>query len=157
MIQNQPHELTTKGKKDLEKELKHLREVARIENIKALQDARAQGDLSENADYDAARDEQGKINARITQIEAILKNYVIIQKDKSGVIGTGNTVIVKFLDTGDEEKYQIIGPLQADPLNGKLSNQSPLGRALEGKTEGQRVDYKSETGKEFSVEILEVN
>jgi len=156
MIKNQPHELTTRGKNELEKELKHLREVARIENIKALQDARAQGDLSENADYDAAREQQGKINARITQIEAILKNYVIIQKDKTGVISTGSSVEVKFDGEDETEKYRIIGTLQTDPLSGKISNQSPLGKALIGKKVGQVVDFKSETGKEFTVEIIEV-
>jgi len=156
MIQNQPFELTTRGKNDLEKEIKELREVTRIENIKALQDARAQGDLSENADYDAARDAQGKINARITRIEAILKNYVIITKDKSGLIGTGSTVEVKFSDADESEKYRIMGPLQTDPLSGKISNKSPLGKALIGKKAGQNVEYKSETGQEFKAEIIEV-
>lgn len=156
MLQNQPHELTVKGKNDLEKELKQLREVDRVENIKALQEARAQGDLSENADYDAARDQQGKINSRINEIEAILKNYVIIQKDKTGVISTGSTVEVRFAGDDETEKYRIIGTLQTDPLSGKISNQSPLGKALIGKKVGQSVDFKSETGKEFTVEIVEV-
>lgn len=156
MSMNQPHELTTRGKNDLEKELKRLREVDRVENIKALQDARAQGDLSENADYDAARDQQGKINARITEIEAILKNYVIIQKDKTGMIAVGNTVEVKFADEDDTETYVIIGSLQTDPLSGKISNQSPLGKALMGKKVGDKVMFTSETGNEFNVEIIEV-
>jgi transcription elongation factor GreA len=156
MIQNQPHELTTRGKNELEKELKQLREVDRVENIKALQEARAQGDLSENADYDAARDQQGKINSRINEIEAILKNYVIIQKDKTGVISTGSTVEVRFKGEDDTEKYRIIGTLQTDPLSGKISNQSPLGKALIGKKVGQTCDFKSETGREFTVEIVEV-
>ncbi len=156
MIQNQPFELTTRGKNDLEKEIKQLREVTRIENIKALQDARAQGDLSENADYDAARDAQGKINARITRIETILKNYVIITKDKTGVIGTGSTVEVKYSGADESEIYRIMGPLQTDPINGKISNKSPLGKVLLGKKAGQKVEYKSETGREFKVEIIEV-
>lgn len=156
MIQNQPHELTTRGLHELEKELKQLREVARIENIKALQDARAQGDLSENADYDAAREQQGKINSRINQIDAILKNYVIITKDKSGLVGTGSTVEIKFDGSDDSEKFRIMGTLQTDPISGKISNQSPLGKALIGKKAGQKVEYKSETGKEFTVTIVEV-
>lgn len=156
MSKNQPYELTTRGKNDLEKELKRLREVDRVENIKALQDARAQGDLSENADYDAARDQQGKINARINEIEAILKNYVIIQKDKTGMISAGSTVEVRFDGEDETEKYVIIGSLQTDPLSGKISNQSPLGKALIGKKVGDKVDFTSETGNDFTVEVVEV-
>lgn len=156
MVQTTPFELTSQGLKELEKELKYLREVAREENIKALQEARSQGDLSENADYDAAREEQGKINARINEIEAVLKNFVLIGTDKSDIISTGSTVEIKFADADDSDEYRIIGTLQADPLSGKLSNQSPLGKALIGKKSGETVIYKSETGKEFTVEIIGV-
>ncbi len=156
MSKNQPHELTTRGKNELEKELKQLREVDRVENIKALQEARAQGDLSENADYDAARDQQGKINARITEIENILKNYVIIQKDKTGAIATGATVSVRFAGEDETETYRILSSLETDPLNGKISNQSPLGLALIGRRVGDTVQFVSESGAEFTVEVLEV-
>jgi transcription elongation factor GreA len=153
MVTAQKHELTEAGKRELEKELKHLREVKREENIKALQEARAQGDLSENADYDSAKEEQAKINGRITEIENILKNFVIIKKDTSGLISTGSTVEVLFEGQSKAEKFQIIGTLQADPLNGKLSNKSPLGKALLGKKMGDEVMYKSETGQPFTIQI----
>ena len=153
MVTTVKHELTESGKRDLEKELKHLREVKREENIKALQEARAQGDLSENADYDSAKEEQAKINGRITEIESILKNFVIIKKDTSGLISTGSTVEVLFEGQSKAEKFQIIGTLQADPLNGKLSNKSPLGKALLGKKNGDVVPYKSETGQLFTITV----
>jgi transcription elongation factor GreA len=153
MVTTVKHELTESGKRDLEKELKHLREVKREENIKALQEARAQGDLSENADYDSAKEEQAKINGRITEIESILKNFVIIKKDTSGLISTGSTVEVLFEGQSKPEKFQIIGTLQADPLNGKLSNKSPLGKALLGKKNGDVVSYKSETGQLFTITV----
>jgi transcription elongation factor GreA len=153
MVTTVKHELTESGKRDLEKELKHLREVKREENIKALQEARAQGDLSENADYDSAKEEQAKINGRITEIESILKNFVIIKKDTSGLISTGSTVEVLFEGQSKAEKFQIIGTLQADPLNGKLSNKSPLGKALLGKKNGDVVTYKSETGQLFTITV----
>ncbi|XMB66149.1 transcription elongation factor GreA [Mycoplasmatota bacterium zrk1] len=156
MVNTQPHELTTDGLQKLEKEIKHLREVARIDNIKALQDARAQGDLSENADYDAAREQQAKINGRITEIENILKNYVIITEDDSDAVKTGKTVVVKFEGEEELETYIIVGSLETDPLEGKVSNQSPLGKALIGKTSGQKVDYITESGKEFVLEVIEV-
>ncbi len=149
------HELTEQGLQELKSEIKHLREVTRIENIKALQEARAQGDLSENADYDAAREQQGRINTRITEIENILKNYIIIKTTKSGMISTGSTVKIDF--DGVLEEYEIIGTLQANPLDFKLSNQSPLGKALLGKIKGDTVHYKSETNKEFKVKVIEVN
>jgi transcription elongation factor GreA len=133
MVTAVKHELTESGKRDLEKEIKYLREVKREENIKALQEARAQGDLSENADYDSAKEEQAKINARIVEIESILKNFVIIKKDASGLISTGSTVELLFEGESKAEKFQIIGTLQADPLNGKISNKSPLGKSLLGK------------------------
>ncbi|QVK19977.1 transcription elongation factor GreA [Mycoplasmatota bacterium] len=156
MVNTQPHELTTDGLQKLEKEIKHLREVARIDNIKALQDARAQGDLSENADYDAAREQQAKINGRISEIENILKNYVIITEDDSDAVKTGKTVVVKFEGEEELETYIIVGSLETDPLEGKVSNQSPLGKALIGKTSGQKVDYITESGKEFVLEVIEV-
>jgi transcription elongation factor GreA len=153
MVTAVKHELTESGKRDLEKEIKFLREVKREENIKALQEARAQGDLSENADYDSAKEEQAKINARITEIENILKNFVIIKKDSSGLISTGSMVELLFEGESKAEKFQIIGTLQADPLNGKISNKSPLGKSLLGKKNGDVVTYKSETGQPFTISI----
>ncbi len=157
MVNTQPHQLTAGGLTKLEKELKQLREVTRLENIKALQDARAQGDLSENADYDAAREEQAKINGRITEVEGILKNYVIIAEDNSEVVKLGKTVSVKFKGEKTIETYTMVGRLETDPLKGKVSDQSPLGKALLGKVPKDKVEFSSETGHVFNIEVIEVN
>lgn len=148
--------LTEAGFQNLKEELETLKEVDRKENLEALKEARAQGDLSENADYDAARDEQARIEARIKEIENILKHSEIIRDTASRVVMIGKTVNVKFLGNNIEKEYTIVGHLEANPLNGKISNESPLGRALIGHKKGQSVTYKAETGKEISVEIIDI-
>ena len=120
--------LTEEGLKNLQDELYQLKNVDRVKNITALQEARAQGDLSENADYDAARDQQAQIAARIATIEKILKNYEII---KDGANNLGKWVKIEFLDLEDEDEpavavYKIVGTLEADPLRQLISNESPL-------------------------------
>ncbi|MGD9909026.1 MAG: transcription elongation factor GreA [Candidatus Izemoplasmatales bacterium] len=148
--------LTEAGFQNLKDELETLKEVDRKENLEALKEARAQGDLSENADYDAARDEQARIEARIKEIENILKHSEIIRDTASRVVMIGKTVNVKFVGNNIEKEYTIVGHLEANPLNGKISNESPLGRALIGHKKGQSVTYKAETGKEISVEIIDI-
>ena len=122
---NQKYTLTQEGLKNLQEELKHLTEVARVENIRALQEARAQGDLSENADYDAARDEQSKIAGRIAVIENILKNYELIGDEANNL---GKWVKVEFIGLEDDDDpvqvYKIVGTLEADPLQQLISNPS---------------------------------
>jgi len=148
--------LTEAGFQNLKDELETLKEVDRKENLEALKEARAQGDLSENADYDAARDEQARIEARIKEIENILKHSEIIRDTASRVVMIGKTVNIKFAGNGIEKEYTIVGHLEANPLNGKISNESPLGRALIGHKKGQSVTYKAETGKEITAEIIDI-
>ena len=114
--------LTEAGFQNLKDELETLKEVDRKENLEALKEARAQGDLSENADYDAARDEQARIEARIKEIENILKHSEIIRDTASRVVMIGKTVNIKFAGNGIEKEYTIVGHLEANPLNGKISN-----------------------------------
>ena len=147
--------LTEEGFLEIEEELNHLKQVRRPEIIKALKDARALGDLSENADYDAARDQQAQIAARIATIEKILKNYEII---KDGANNLGKWVKIEFLDLEDEDEpaiavYKIVGTLEADPLRQLISNESPLGSAIVNHKEGDKVYVKSESGEEFWVMI----
>ena len=147
--------LTEEGLKNLQDELYQLKNVERVKNITALQEARAQGDLSENADYDAARDQQAQIAARIATIEKILKNYEII---KDGANNLGKWVKIEFLDLEDEDEpavavYKIVGTLEADPLRQLISNESPLGSAIVNHKEGDKVYVKSESGEEFWVKI----
>ncbi len=148
--------LTEAGLENLKNELQTLKEVDRKENLEALKEARAQGDLSENADYDAARDEQARIEARIKELENILKHTELIKDTASRVVMIGKTVELKFDSKTESKEFTIVGHLEANPLQGKISNESPLGRALIGHKKGQKVVYKAETGTEITVEIADI-
>jgi len=149
------YQLTEQGKRDLEERLDYLKNVARPQIIVAIQDARSQGDLSENADYSSAREEQGKIESEIVRIEDILQHCTIIQaKDSSDQITLGKTA--RIILNGKERLYSIVSTIEVDPKAGKISNESPLGAALIGLKPGEEGSFKSESGKENSFEVLEV-
>lgn len=136
--------VTEEGLKKLQDEYNNLVHVVREEVKAELAEARSLGDLSENADYDAARDKQSQVESRIAQLEIMLQpgNYEII-KSKSGkskTVSIGSTVVIKFLDTNEEGTYTIVGSTEADPLNGKLSNETPLARAILDHKPGEEVD-----------------
>lgn len=150
------YELTEEGRLNLEREKQHLIDVDRPNNIKALQDARSQGDLSENADYDAAREEQSRIEARIAEITEILKNVKIITKDSSNLVTTGKNVTIEFIGMNKTESYDIVGTIEADPFEHKISNESPLGKAIMGHDKGTTLTVVTEKGKEFRVKIIDV-
>jgi len=151
------YKLTEAGHAQLREELEELKGERRTANLEALKEARAQGDLSENADYDAARDEQARIEARIKEIENILKNSEIIKENnRSRVIGMGKTVVIKFLHNNIETEFTIVGKLEANPMQKRVSNESPLGKAIIGTKKGKIVTYKSETGQEINIEIIDV-
>ena len=139
--------LTPEGKKQLEDRLTELKTVLRPEAAKRVGIAREFGDLSENAEYDAAKDEQGMIEAEILEIENKLRNCEIINKDKlsNKVIGVGS--IVKLYDETFEEElqYQIVGSTESNPTKGLISNESPVGQALIGKKKGDTVTIKTST------------
>lgn len=126
--------VTQEGYDELVKEQDNLIHVVRDEVIRELQEARAQGDLSENADYDAARDHQARVEARIRELESMIAKAEIISEDKSSVankaVSLGSTVTILDMDTNEEETYTIVGSIESDPLNGKLSNITPLAVAL---------------------------
>ncbi|MDR0340995.1 MAG: transcription elongation factor GreA [Mycoplasmataceae bacterium] len=126
---------------ELKKELEVLINVERPNIITAIQDARAQGDLSENADYDAAKDKQGIIEGRITEIEYILANYALIDNNKktSNTISVGCSVVIENISDKEQETYQIVGELEASPLEGKISLHSPFAKSLLNKSEGDEV------------------
>ena len=151
-------ELTKKGKKELEEEYQNLINVVRDEVKQQLAEARAQGDLSENADYDAARDRQAQVESRIIEIENILANSIIIDEEgskrKGNKVALGTTVTIKFLNTGKEEKYMIVGTVESDPFNHKISNQCALGVALIGKGLGDIVEVKGKV--DYQVEIVKI-
>ena len=149
--------LTNEGFLEIEEELNHLKEVKRPEIIKALKDARALGDLSENADYDAARNEQAQIEGRIAELEKILETAEIIEKRDTDKVGLGTTVKIKYLEEDDEdvEEYRIVGSKEADPSNNKVSNESPLARGIMGARVGDECVVESPNGS-YRVEIIEI-
>ena len=146
--------LTAQGYLELEAELNDLKQNKRPEVIKALQDARALGDLSENADYDAARNEQAQLEARIKELEYKLEHSEIAESKGSDVVNVGSTVVVAY-DDGEEDEYQIVGSLESDPFNNKISNESPIGKAIMGHKINELCDVESPNGS-YQVKIKSI-
>ncbi len=134
------YQLTQAGKDELIKELEELKS-RRGTIAEKIANARDYGDLSENAEYDAAREEQGQVETRIGEIEEIILNADIIKAKKSSSIQVGSTV--ELSSNGDKATYTIVGPVEADPINGKVSDVSPIGKALMGKKVGDKVTIKT--------------
>ena len=138
--------LTEEGLAELKNELDNLINVRRPENIIAIKEARALGDLSENAEYDAARNEQAQIEARIQQLEKMLENVSIITEVSNDTVGIGNTVSIKYVDDDEEDEYKIVGSQEADPFESKISNESPIAKALFDHKVGDIVTVESPNG-----------
>ena len=140
--------LTYAGLKALEDELESLKVVKRKEVAAKIKEAREQGDLSENAEYDAAKDEQRDIEARIEELEAILKNAEVVVEDEVDFdkINVGCTVKVYDITFDEEVEFQLVGSTEANSLEGKISNESPVGQALIGKKIGDQVDVETQAG-----------
>jgi transcription elongation factor GreA len=140
------HYLTAEGYQNLRNELDYLRSVRRPQVAEHIRIAREDGDLSENAGYDAAKEEQAHVEGRIMTIEAILRNASIIEKGgKSNTVLVGSRVTVRE-DGYDPETYQIVGPAEVNPAKGRISNKSPLGRALLGASVGASVEVNTPGG-----------
>ena len=140
--------LTYAGLKALEDELENLKVVKRKEVAEKIKEAREQGDLSENAEYDAAKDEQRDIEARIEELEGILKNAEVVVEDEvdSDKINVGCKVDVYDVEFEEEIEFQIVGSTEANSLEGKISNESPVGKALIGASIGDVVEVETPTG-----------
>lgn len=149
--------LTEEGLEDLKKELDNLINVRRPENIIAIKEARALGDLSENAEYDAARNEQAQIEGRIKQLEKMLENVSIIAEVSKDKVSIGNTVSIKYVDDDDDEveEYKIVGSQEADPFESRISNESPIAKALFDHKVGDIVTVESPNGA-YEVEIVSI-
>ncbi len=149
--------LTYEGHKNLENELEYLKNVKREENKQKIKEAREQGDLSENAEYDAAKDEQRDIETRIKEIEDILKNCEIIVEDESNknIISIGSSIKVCIMSTGMEMDLSIVGATEANSLEGKISNESPLGQALLGARKNQVITVEAPGG-EMQYKVLKI-
>lgn len=149
--------LTAAGFAEIETELAKLREEDRPRIIQAIKEARAQGDLSENADYDAARDEQARVEARIKDLEYQLEHAVIVETVEKGVVGLGSNVTISYIDDeDDQDEYKIVGSLEANILDNKISDESDMGKALCGHKIGDIVTIASPGG-EYEVKIVNVD
>ena len=148
--------LTSNGYLEVENELNKLREEDRPRIIQAIKEARAQGDLSENADYDAARNEQAQVEARIKELEYMIEHAVIIEEAAKDVVGLGSTVEIEYVDDDDTDEYKIVGSLEADPFENKISDESPIGKALSGKKVGDVVKVPSPNG-DYDVKIVKIS
>jgi len=138
--------VTEEKKKALEDELNYLKTIKRKEILESLEAARALGDLSENTEYHQSREDQGKTEDRILQIEQMLRSAVVVKKHSSISVEIGTTVKVKKENSNNEVTYSIVGAEEADMSDNKISNKSPLGEALFGKTKGDVVSIKTPKG-----------
>ncbi|WP_102026942.1 transcription elongation factor GreA [Salirhabdus sp. Marseille-P4669] len=150
--------MTEEGKQKLEKELHFLKTERRQEVVERIKVARSFGDLSENSEYDAAKDEQAFVESRIAQLEKMIRNAVIIESDNqnSNVVQLGKSVTFQELPDGDEETYTIVGSAEADPFEGKISNDSPMAKSLLGHEIGEEVAVMTPGG-EINVKIIKVD
>lgn len=156
-MSNKNFYVTKEGLKKLEEEIEYLKTTKRAEVKERLKIARGYGDLSENSEYEAAKDEQGMIESRILHLENQLRNAVIIREEDKvqGVVTVGSTVTIKEIPSGDKETYTIVGSAEADPIEGRISNESPIGRGLLGKQVGDSITIPAPGG-EIQFEIVEV-
>ncbi len=147
--------LTAEGYAELEEELNDLRVNKRAENVQAIKEARSHGDLSENSEYDAARDEQAKIEARIQELEYKLEHATIIDTADKSKVNVGCEVTILYVDDKEEDTYYIVGSLEADPFENKVSNESPIGHALIGHKVGEVIPVDGPNGS-YEVKILKI-
>ena len=140
--------LTYEGLKKLEAELQELKVVRRREVAQLIKEARSQGDLSENAEYDAAKEEQAAVEARIAQLEKMLRNAEVIDEEALGgeIISIGSKVTVFDIEYKEQIEYLIVGSTEADPLQGRISNESPLGLALIGRSKDEVISVEAPDG-----------
>ncbi|MCY7906486.1 transcription elongation factor GreA [Bacillus inaquosorum] len=157
MAQEKVFPMTAEGKQKLEQELEYLKTVKRKEVVERIKIARSFGDLSENSEYDSAKEEQAFVEGRVTTLENMIRNAKIIEDDGgSNVVGLGKTVTFVELPDGDEESYTIVGSAEADPFEGKISNDSPIAKSLLGKKVDDEVTVQTPGG-EMIVKIVKIS
>ena len=148
--------LTSEGYLELENELHYLKTEKRKEVTQTLKEARALGDLSENSEYDQAREDQSNLEKRIVEIEYTLEHATVIDEAKDdGTVGIGCQVELKYEDDDDTESYKIVGSQEADPFNNKISNESPIAAAIMGRKVGDTVEVSSPDGV-YNVKIVAI-
>ncbi|WP_018665508.1 transcription elongation factor GreA [Heyndrickxia acidiproducens] len=155
MAQEKVYPMTQAGKEKLEQELEYLKTVKRKEVVERIKIARSFGDLSENSEYDSAKEEQAFVEGRITTIENMIRNAKIIEDDGTDTVSLGKSVTFVELPDGEEETYTIVGSAEADPFEGKISNDSPIAKSLIGKSAGEEVIVQTPGG-DMKVKIVSV-
>ena len=155
MTKEQTILLTPQGYLALETELNDLKLKKRPEVIAALQEARSLGDLSENAEYDAARNEQAQVEARIKELEFKLEHCQVMDGASKEIVSVGSNVTLNYIDDDEEEEYAIVGSMEADPFANKISNESPIGKAILGHRAGEIVNVVTPTGS-YDVKIVKI-
>ena len=145
----------TEGLEEIKKELDFLKLERRPEIIQALKDARALGDLSENAEYDAARNDQAQVEARIQELEHMVEKAVVIKEVSKDVVAIGTKVTIEYVEDQEQEEYSIVGSKEADPFANKISNESPIAKAIMGMRVGNVVSVDSPNGK-YDVKIVAI-
>ncbi|PID16743.1 transcription elongation factor GreA [Sporosarcina sp. P34] len=157
MVSEKKFPMTAAGKAKLEEELEYLKTVKRVEVVERIKIARSYGDLSENSEYDSAKEDQAFVEGKISSIEGMIRNAVIITEDELNTdeVQLGKTVTFKEIPDGEKETYTIVGSAEANPLEGLISNDSPIAKALIGRKKDDKVKIQTPGG-EMSVEILEI-
>ena len=150
--------MSASGLKAMQDELEYLKTVRRKELAEEIKEARSHGDLSENSEYDEAKNTQGLVENRITELEQMVKNAVIIDESELSVdsVSVGTHVSIKMTGDDEAEEYDIVGRTEADPLNGKISDESPVGHALLGKAVGEKAEVLLPSGQTVEYEVLAI-
>ncbi|WP_050180962.1 transcription elongation factor GreA [Domibacillus robiginosus] len=158
MSNEKVYPMTREGKEKLEQELEHLKSVKRKEVVERIKIARSFGDLSENSEYDSAKEEQAFVEGRIGTIETMIRNAKIIEASEMSAdeVSLGKTVTFIELPDGEEESYTIVGSAEADPFEGKISNDSPIAKSMIGKRVGDKVIVQTPAG-EMNVKIISID
>ncbi|CAM4178985.1 MULTISPECIES: transcription elongation factor GreA [Jeotgalicoccus] len=158
MENKKEYPMTQAGYDQLHVDLEELKTVKRPEVVEKIKVARSFGDLSENSEYDAAKDEQGFVEKEITKIEEMIRHAVIIEDTgDNNTVSLGKTVTFKEVPDGDEESYQIVGSAEADPFEGKISNESPMAQSLLGAKLKEEVNVALPNGNEMKVKIVKID
>lgn len=157
MVSEKKYPMTVSGKQKLEEELEYLKTVKRKEVVERIKVARSYGDLSENSEYDSAKEDQAFVEGKISSLESMIRNAVIITEDEmnNDEVQLGKTVTFKEIPDGEEETYTIVGSAEANPMEGLISNDSPIAKGLIGRKKDDKVKILTPGG-EMSVEILEI-
>ncbi|MCD2136822.1 transcription elongation factor GreA [Salinicoccus halitifaciens] len=158
MNNNKEYPMTQSGYEKLQEELEHLLTTKRPEVVEKIKVARSFGDLSENSEYDAAKDEQGFVEQEITKIEEMIRHAKIIEDNgDNNTVQLGKTVTFTELPDGDEEQYQIVGSAEADPFEGKISNESPMAQSLLGANLEDEINVPLPNGSSMKVKIVSID